>query len=176
MSNINPGDKFLLHDKNGHDYYITILYADDIMPEKMKYSAILEDENGRNIFEKYGNRFFCGDWLLEHCEKIEELPYEELPYYERLIKRLLNPTIIAESDWHYLCREAAGVIIDLLRKRPSIHEYVEDITSRLTIDFWMETEKEFLDANNHGGMWAICLYAIEKLFNYYNNKSGSNKG
>lgn len=69
MSNVKVGDKFILHSKDGHDYTIKIVNINRFREPDMKYALDVYDLNGNGISNDV---VFCGDELLNKCEKVQE--------------------------------------------------------------------------------------------------------
>ena len=69
MSKVNVGDKFILHSQDGHDYAIEIVNINDFREPDMKYAFDAYDEKGNPISNDV---LFCGDELLNKCERVKE--------------------------------------------------------------------------------------------------------
>lgn len=63
---VNVGDKYIFHSKNGMDYNIDIVNINDFRPDNEKYGADVYDRNGNYA----GDVMFFGDDFLQKCEKI----------------------------------------------------------------------------------------------------------
>ena len=50
----------------------------------------------------------------------------------------------------------------------SDNKYCQDIIDRLPDEVWNEARNEVLNSNNQG-VWQMCLVAIDKLIEYYEN-------
>lgn len=59
-------DKYILHSKNGTDYYIEIMNVNDFREPDMKYGVYVHDVNGIYADDVQ----FIGDKFLEKCEKV----------------------------------------------------------------------------------------------------------
>lgn len=69
MSKIKVGDRFILHSQDGNDYTMEIVNINDYREPDMKYAFDAYDENGNSISN---NVLFCGDELLNTCERVME--------------------------------------------------------------------------------------------------------
>ena len=69
MSKVKVGDRFILHSQEGHDYTMEIVNINDYREPDMKYAFDAYDENGNSISNDV---LFCGDELLNTCERVME--------------------------------------------------------------------------------------------------------
>lgn len=69
MNKVNVGDRFILHSHDGHAYTMKIVNINNFREPDMKYAFDAYDENGNSISNDV---LFCGDKLLNTCEKVKE--------------------------------------------------------------------------------------------------------
>ena len=69
---VNEGDKYTLHSINGMDYTVEIINVNYCRPPEMFYACDVIDGNGVSFYETQGDWFFCGDDLIDKCERTNE--------------------------------------------------------------------------------------------------------
>ena len=67
---VQVGDKFLLDAENGRTYVMTIKNVSEYRPPDMKYAVDVIDCKNNSYYKEYGDFWFCGDELINKCEKI----------------------------------------------------------------------------------------------------------
>ena len=84
MDGVKVGDKFILHSQDGHDYKMEIVNINEFREPDMKYAFDAYDEAGNSISNDV---MFCGDGLLNKCEKvIENNEKEELENAIKIVR------------------------------------------------------------------------------------------